>query len=386
MVAIPEEEFFMTTPYRADHIGSLLRPPELLQARAAYEQGRMTLAQLRQSEDTAILQALELQRQVGIDVYTDGEYRRGWFAAAFEESVEGITEDPEAAADRRWQGQHNAQAMATAADLRLTQRVVGAKLRQVRRLTAHESGFLQQHAPGPFKITMPGVMTRALAWYKPGLTDKFYPTRADLVQEFVGMIQREVQALLNEGVSYIQLDSLHYVIRLADPRYRQQMTHTGADLDRELDAVIAADNASLQGARKPGVTVGLHMCRGNNRSAWIAEGGYEAVAEKAFNLLDVDRFLLEYDTERAGGFEPLRFVPRGKTVVLGLISSKVPQLETQDQLRRRIDEAAQYVAMEHLALSPQCGFASTMEGNLLSEDEQWAKLRLVSETARRLWG
>ena len=322
---------------------------------------------------------------MGIDVYTDGEYRRGWFAAAFEESVEGITEDPEATADRRWQGQHNAQAMATAADLRLTQRVVGAKLRQVRRLTAHESGFLQQHAPGPFKITMPGVMTRALAWYKPGLTDKFYPTRADLVQEFVGMIQREVQALLNEGVSYIQLDSLHYVIRLADPRYRQQMTHTGADLDRELDEVIAADNASLQGARKPGVTVGLHMCRGNNRSAWIAEGGYEAVAEKAFNLLDVDRFLLEYDTERAGGFEPLRFVPRGKTVVLGLISSKVPQLETQDQLRRRIDEAAQYVAMEHLALSPQCGFASTAPGNMLTWDEQRRKLELVVETARRAW-
>ena len=376
----------MTTPYRADHIGSLLRPPELLQARAAYDQGRMTLAQLRQSEDTAILQALELQRQVGIDVYTDGEYRRRWFAAAFEESVEGITEDPEATADRRWQGQHNAQAMATAADLRLTQRVVGAKLRQVRRLTAHESGFLQQHAPGPYKITMPGVMTRALAWYKPGLTDRFYPTRADLVQEFVGMIQREVQALLNEGVSYIQLDSLHYVIRLADPRYRQQMTQTGADLDKELDEVIAADNASLQGARQPGVTVGLHMCRGNNRSAWISEGGYEAVAEKAFNLLDVDRFLLEYDTERAGGFEPLRFVPRGKTVVLGLISSKVPQLESQDQLRRRIDEAAQYVAMEHLALSPQCGFASTAPGNILTWDEQRRKLELVVETARRVWG
>jgi 5-methyltetrahydropteroyltriglutamate--homocysteine methyltransferase len=376
----------MTIPYRADHIGSLLRPPELLQARAAYDQGRMTLAQLRQSEDTAILQALALQRQVGIDVYTDGEYRRGWFAAAFEESLEGIMEDPEAAADRRWQGQYNAQAMATAADLRLTQRVVGAKLRQVRRLTAHESGFLQQHAPGPFKITMPGVMTRALAWYKPGLTDRFYATRADLVQEFVGLIQREVQALLDEGVAYIQLDSLHYVIRLADPRYRQQMTHTGADLDKELDEVIAADNASLQGARKPGVTVGLHMCRGNNRSAWISAGGYEAVAEKAFNLLDVDRFLLEYDTERAGGFEPLRFVPRGKTVVLGLISSKVPQLESQDQLRRRIDEAAQYVAMEHLALSPQCGFASTAPGNMLTWDEQRRKLELVVETARRVWG
>jgi 5-methyltetrahydropteroyltriglutamate--homocysteine methyltransferase len=164
------------------------------------------------------------------------------------------------------------------------------------------------------------------------------------------------------------------------------MTHTGADLDKELDEVIAADNASLQGARKSGVTVGLHMCRGNNRSAWISEGGYEAVAEKAFNLLDVDRFLLEYDTERAGGFEPLRFVPKGKTVVLGLISSKVPQQESPDQLRRRIDEAAQYVAMEHLALSPQCGFASTAPGNMLTWDDQRRKLELVVQTARRVWG
>jgi 5-methyltetrahydropteroyltriglutamate--homocysteine methyltransferase len=374
----------MTTPYRADHIGSLLRPPEVLEAHAAYDQGRITLEQLRQIEDRAILQALELQRQVGLDVYTDGEYRRRWFAGAFEESLEGIMEDPDAAADRRWQGQHSEQAVATAANLKLTQRVVGARLRQVRRLTAHEAGFLQQHAPGPFKITMPGVMTRALAWYKPGLTDKFYPTRADLVQEFVGLIQREVQALLNEGVSYIQLDSLHYVIRLADPRYRQQKA--AADLDKELDEVIAADNASLQGARRPGVTVGLHMCRGNNRSAWIAEGGYEAVAEKAFNLLDVDRFLLEYDSERAGGFEPLRFMPKGKTVVLGLISSKVPQLESPDQLRRRIDEAARYVAMENLALSPQCGFASTAPGNMLTWDEQRRKLELVVQTARQVWG
>jgi 5-methyltetrahydropteroyltriglutamate--homocysteine methyltransferase len=266
------------------------------------------------------------------------------------------------------------------------QRVVGAKLRQVRRLTAHESGFLKQHAPGPCKITLPGVMTRALAWYKPGLTDRFYPTQADLVQELVGILQREVQALVDEGVSYIQLDSLHYVIRLVDPGYRQRLQETGADPDKELDETIAADNASLQAARRPGVTVGLHMCRGNNRSAWIAAGGYEAIAEKAFNTLQVDRFLLEYDTERAGGFEPLRFVPPGKTVVLGLISSKEPQLESQDLLRRRIDEAAQYVPIENLALSPQCGFASTAPGNLLTWDEQRRKLELVAETARRVWG
>jgi len=232
---------------------------------------------------------------------------------------------------------------------------------------------------------MPGAMTRALNWYKPGLTDRFYSTRAALVQEFVGMLQREVQALLGDGVAYMQLDSLHYIIRLADPQYRQQVRQAGADPDQELDDTIAADNAVLQDARRPGVTVGLHMCRGNNRSAWIATGSYEVIAEKAFNALQVDRFLLEYDTERAGGFEPLRFVPRGKTVVLGLISSKDPRLESQDLLRRRLDEAARYVPLEYLALSPQCGFASTAPGNLLTWDEQRRKLELVVETARKVW-
>jgi 5-methyltetrahydropteroyltriglutamate--homocysteine methyltransferase len=376
----------MATPYRADHIGSLLRPPELLQAREAHADGRITLAQLRQIEDQAILDALALQRQVGLDVFTDGEYRRKWFAGALEESVEGLIDDPEALADRRWQGQHSEQANMTSAAIRLTQRVVGAKLRQAQRLAAHESGFLQHHAPGPFKITLPGVMTRAMAWYKPGLTDQSYPTQADLTQDLVSILQREVQALLDEGVVYIQLDSLHYVIRLADSRYRQSRIAAGADLNKELDETIAADNASLQNARRPGVTVGLHMCRGNNRSAWISEGSYEAIAERAFNSLQVDRFLLEYDTERAGGFEPLRFVPRGKMVVLGLISSKESQLESQDLLRRRIDEAAQYVPIEYLALSPQCGFASTAPGNLLTWDAQRRKLELVVETARKVWG
>lgn len=376
----------MAIPYRADHIGSLLRPAELLQARTAHEQGHMTLEQLRQIEDQTILQALELQRQVGLGVFTDGEYRRRWFAGALEESVEGLTIDPDASADRRWQGQHSEQANMTSAAIGLTQWVVGAKLRQCRRLTAHESGFLLQHAPGPCKMTMPGVMTRAMAWYKPGVTDQFYPTQADLVQDLVGILQREVQALLDEGISYIQLDSLHYVIRLADSQYRQRLLQAGIDPDKELDETIAADNASLQGARRAGVTVGLHMCRGNNRSAWISSGGYEATAEKAFNSLQVDRFLLEYDTERAGGFEPLRFVPRDKTVVLGLISSKMPTLESQDLLRRRIDEAAQYVPLENLALSPQCGFASTAPGNMLTWDEQRRKLELVVQTADKVWG
>lgn len=376
----------MTTKYRAEHIGSLLRPSELLQARVSHNQGDTTADQLRDIENKYILEALELQRQVGLDVYSDGEYRRAWFAGAFEESAEGILINPDAPPDTRWQGQDREHANSTSADIGLGKRVVGAKLKQVRRLTAHESGFLKEHAPGPFKVTLPGVMTRAIAWYKPGLTDKFYPTRADLVQDMVEMVQREIAALVEEGVPYIQMDSLDYVIRLADPRNRERMMQAGEDPDKNLEDTIAADSACLQVGKDSGVTMALHMCRGNNRSSWIAEGGYEATAERAFNSLQVDRFLLEYDTERAGGFEPLRFMPKDKTVVLGLISTKVPTLESQDMLRRRIDEAAQYVPLENLAISPQCGFASTAPGNMLTADDQKRKLELVVETARKVWG
>ena len=376
----------MATTYRADHIGSLLRPAEVLQARAGNAQGRITLEQLREVEDKAILDALEMQRQAGIDILSDGEFRRSWFSGGIAEAVEGVIDDPDAAYTSRWQGENQQLADATAEGIGFGEQVVGAKLRQVRRLTAHESGFLKQHASGPFKITMPGAAQRAAGWYKPGLTDRFYASRADLVQDLVEILQREVKALLDEGVLYIQLDSLRYVTALANPRQRQQMIDRGEDPDKELDEIIAADNATFQDAKRPGVTLALHMCRGNNRSAWLTEGGYDAIAEKAFGSLQVDRFLLEYDTDRAGGFEPLRFVPRDKTVVLGLISSKEPTLESQDMLRRRIDEAARYLPLENLAISPQCGFASTAPGNMLTQDEQRRKLELVVEVARKTWG
>ncbi|MCI0865149.1 MAG: cobalamin-independent methionine synthase II family protein [Chloroflexi bacterium] len=376
----------MATTYRADHIGSLLRPAEVLQARAGNAQGRITLEQLREVEDKAILDALEMQRQAGIDILSDGEFRRSWFSGGIAEAVEGVIDDPDAAYTSRWQGENQQLADATAEGIGFGEQVVGAKLRQVRRLTAHESGFLKQHASGPFKITMPGAAQRAAGWYKPGLTDQFYASRAELVQDLVEILQREVKALLDEGVLYIQLDSLRYVTALANPRQRQQIIDSGEDPDKELDEIIAADNATFQNAQRPGVTLALHMCRGNNRSAWLTEGGYDAIAEKAFGSLQVDRFLLEYDTDRAGGFEPLRFVPRDKTVVLGLISSKEPTLESQDMLRRRIDEAARYLPLENLAISPQCGFASTAPGNMLTQDEQRRKLELVVEVARKTWG
>jgi len=375
----------MADQYRAEQIGSLLRPTEVMDARATHAQGSITIEQLREVEDRAIIDALEMQRQVGVDIFSDGEFRRSWFSAAFADSIEGIVDDPDAVFVSSWQGEQGELADQVAADIGFAEQMVGAKLRQTRRLTGHESSFLKQHSPGPFKITMPGVMTRARTWYKPGVTDEFYPTQTDLIQDVVQILRGEVRALIDEGVTYIQLDSLRYVIQLADVSSRQQMVESGEDLEQALDETIQIDNDTLQDAAGTGVTVGLHMCRGNNRSAWRSEGGYDVIAEKAFSQLNVDRFLLEYDTERAGGFEPLRFVPDGKTVVLGLISSKDPTLESMDSLQRRIDEAARYVPIENLAISPQCGFASTAPGNMLTQDQQRRKLELVVEVAHKVW-
>jgi 5-methyltetrahydropteroyltriglutamate--homocysteine methyltransferase len=204
--------------------------------------------------------------------------------------------------------------------------------------------------------------------------------------DIVAIMKTELAAIAAEGAAYIQIDAPRYSYFI-DPKWREWIQ---AEMHIAPDALLAesirADNACFAAARRPGVTLAIHLCRGNNRSHWYAEGGYDAIAEKLFSELRVDRFLLEYDDARSGSFEPLRFVPKGKAVVLGLVSSKTPQLESADALARRIDEAARSVPLEDLALSPQCGFASTMEGNLLSEDAQWAKLRLVAETARRVWG
>lgn len=376
----------MTALYRADQVGSLLRPAELLQARADFGEGTITAEQLREVEDAAVLKALEMQREVGIDIYSGGEYRRAAWSAPIRDAVEGLIPDQNPPTRRLlgvWQGPHAEVANSTT--VTGTTLVAGAKLRQVRRIVGDEAAFLKQHAPGPWKITMPGPMSAAGQLYKAGVTDQFYPTRRDFVHELAGMIRNEIEALIADGVSYFQLDSLHYVERVSDPTIRARMIAGGEDPEAYLDEIIAADNVALEGARREGVTVGLHMCRGNNRSAWHAEGSYEPIAEKAFNQLNVDRFLLEYDTERAGGFEPLRFMPKNKMVVLGLISSKEAALEPVDALRRRVEEAAKYVPMEHLAISPQCGFASTAPGNLLTWDEQRRKLELVVEAARTIW-
>jgi methionine synthase II (cobalamin-independent) len=379
----------MASAYRADHVGSLLRPPELLEAREDFNAHRISAEQLRQAEDAAVLKALELQREAGIDIYSGGEYRRSGWSSVVRDAVDGLvpTEgSPISGFLGQWQGPTATLAVSSMLQGSVGGMVAGAKIRQVRRLVGAEAEFLKTHAPGPWKMTMPGALSAAGQLFKPGVTEPYYATRQELAWEIVGMLRAEIAALHLDGCSYIQLDSLHYVERVADRTIRARMIAEGENPDAYLDELIAIDNAVLEGARRPGVTVGMHMCRGNNRSAWHAEGSYEPIAEKAFSALKVDRFLLEYDTDRAGGFEPLRFMPRDKTVVLGLISSKEPALESVDDLRRRIDEAARYVPINHLAIAPQCGFASTFLGNMLTWDDQRRKLELVVETARKVWG
>jgi 5-methyltetrahydropteroyltriglutamate--homocysteine methyltransferase len=369
----------MSEACRADHVGSFLRPAEVKEARTAFREGRVPLEQLRHIEDRAILAAIERQRSIGVNVFSDGEFRRTGFQNDLVEAVEGFVDAARPAVIRIWQGPGGEP------QEQGTRQVVGGKLRAMRRLTEHQTRFLQAHAPGPVKMTLPSPNQFPAISFQPGVTELYYPTRADLLWALVPIIKREIAALVDDGIPYIQVDEPRYSYYV-DPRWRQHLRDLGEDPDRMFDEAIAADNACLEGMQRQGLTVAMHICRGNNESKWYAEGGYEPIAEKLFGSLAVDRFLLEYDTARAGTFEPLRFMPRDKMVVLGLVSSKEPRIESQDELLRRIDEASRYVPIENLALSPQCGFASTAAGNLLTEDEQWRKLELVVETAHKVWG
>jgi 5-methyltetrahydropteroyltriglutamate--homocysteine methyltransferase len=381
----------MTTTYRADHVGSLLRPPELLQARDDFRHNRISQDQLKDIEDRAIDAALAMQREVGINVLTDGEYRRHDWVGDFTSSVDGYVSAqppirfewklPEAVATT---GQ-NTMRQAIAEMPQQAGSVIGERLRLRHRLTEHETPYMRQHANGVFKITMPATSYVVARGWKPGLTDKVYGSRWELIEDVAGIMNREIQALAAEGVPYIQVDNAHYPDYIPADR-RDAWRAIGVDPEQALDEDVRADNLAVRGLDRSKITLANHICRGNGRSAWHTEGGYEPIAEKVFGGLDVDRFLLEYDSDRAGGFEPLRFIPRGKQVVLGLVTTKVGQLEKQDDLLRRIDEASQYVPVENLALSPQCGFASVEQGNLLSWDEQRRKLELVVDTARKVWG
>lgn len=364
---------------RADHVGSLLRPAELLHARTS----ESTPAEIEAIENRHVLQVLQRQKEIGLNIYTDGELRRTNFMSDFTDAVEGF--DFGGAVSRQWKGTDD-EGQTAAAKVSRVNGIVTAPLRQHQPLTGREVPFLNEHAPGPIKITLPSATQFPAISYKYGITDKVYRDPFAMLDAITAIMCKDIHTLATGGISYLQIDAPRYSYYL-DPKWTTWMkTELRVDPAKMLSASLNADNACFAAARPSGITLAIHLCRGNNRSHWYAEGGYDAIAERLFHELAVDRFLLEYDDERSGTFEPLRLVPKGKIVVLGLVSTKKPELERKDDLLRRIDEASRFLPLEQLALSPQCGFASTMEGNLLTEEEQWTKLQLVVETARQVWG
>jgi 5-methyltetrahydropteroyltriglutamate--homocysteine methyltransferase len=368
----------MPSPYRADQVGSLLRPAELLEARRT----KAPAEDLLTIEDSHVLHVLSRQKEIGLDVFTDGELRRTNFMSDFTDAVEGF--DFGDAVSRKWSESAGKGAEAQAAVSSING-IVTSRLRQRQPLTGREVPFLVKQAPGPIKITLPSATQFPAISFKYGVTDAVYKDPYALLTAVTEIIAADIRTLAASGISYLQIDAPRYSYYL-DPKWTAWMEkELRVDPAQKLAASLAADNACFAAAKHPDVALGIHLCRGNNRSHWYAEGGYDSIAERLFHELAVDRFLLEYDDERSGSFAPLRLVPKGKMVVLGLISTKRPALERKEDLLRRIDEAAKFIPLEQLAISPQCGFASTMEGNLLTDEEQWAKLKLVVDVARTVW-
>jgi 5-methyltetrahydropteroyltriglutamate--homocysteine methyltransferase len=365
----------------AEHVGSLLRQPWLLAARNDREAGKITEADLRAVEDRAAAENVATQRDAGIAVFTDGEVRRTNWMTGILESIGGMTPiDTPSVTWRRADGE-----IPPEEETDFVMTVASSKVFQKDHLTAVEARYMASVVPGAFKVTMMSAAMGGMTW-RPEVSAGAYPDPNDLVDDLIALQVAEVSELVSVGTPWVQLDSLSYN-QVFDAEFRAA-TQNPLDPAVILDSAVTADTKIVSGikAAHPDVTVGMHICRGNNRSAYMAKGGYEPVAERLFGTVPVDRFLLEYDDERSGGFEPLRFVRPGAIVVLGLVSSKTPVLESRDDLRRRIDEAARYVPLANLAISPQCGFASTSAGNVLTPDEQKAKLELVADTAAKVWG
>jgi 5-methyltetrahydropteroyltriglutamate--homocysteine methyltransferase len=360
-----------TMTYRADVVGSLLRPPALKEARAELEQGALSPAAFKEIEDRAVDEAITLQESVGLDVITDGELRRTSFYGHFVDALEGF--DAQGGWGVRFRDD-------TGDELLLRRPVVIEPLRWRRSMCAEEWTYLRARSQRPGKVTMINVM-QAASYYEPDRSRNAYPTREAYLADVVSLLRREIEELVRLGCAYIQLDGPAYG-SLVDERMRQGYRERGADPDRLLDEAIELDNAVIAGF--PGVTFALHICRGNNQSHYYASGGYEPIA-RVLERTTFQRFMLEYDTDRAGGFEPLRHLPEDRVAVLGLITTKQSALEAADAVKARLHEATHHVPLARLALSTQCGFASTMEGNRLSSEDQRRKLELVVRVAREVW-
>jgi len=365
-------------PFRADHVGSLLRPPELLQARADHKAGKIDDAALHAAEDAAIADVVKLQEDLGLQAITDGELRRGSWHMDFVYELDGVTR---ATDDMHIQFKNPAgvieftpAALSVDGKIGVSKTIFGDHFQYLRSVTTK----------GTPKLTIPSPSMVHYRGGRAAVSEDVYPDMAQFWEDLGTAYAEEVRRLYELGCRYLQFDdtSLAY---LNDPNQRREMAEKGADPDHQHEIYISTINKAL--ADKPAeMTITTHMCRGNHQSSWVAEGGYDFVAEALFNDLHIDGYFMEWDDERSGGFEPLRLVPKGKTIVLGLITSKRPELESKDEIKRRIDEASKYIDLDQLCLSPQCGFASTEKGNALTIEQEAAKLRLVIDVADEVWG
>ena len=370
---------------RVDHVGSLLRPDKLKETFARHDQGQASDEELRQAQHESIRDVIAKQEAHNLPVVTDGEFRRVNFMESFS-VVSGLDQWQSgvktlhqilARQDTTGQQHHKGQD-----PILMNRKPVTERIRLVRNRLLDEYQFARSLTTRPVKVTLIGP-DRITQCFNAENSRSIYAGVDDFLADVISVERRMVDELVQAGCAYVQIDGPGYTAYV-DAQSLAAMQSRGEDPRANMERSINADNAVI--ANFPGVTFGLHVCRGNRQSMWHREGAYDAIAERLFNGLGHQRLLLEYDTERAGSFEPLRFVPKGKTVVLGLITTKAGRVETVDELKRRIEEAARYVPIEQLALSPQCGFASSIAGNLLTEDEQWRKLDVMLETAAQIWG
>src|ERR1035437_674621 len=361
-------------PFRADHVGSLLRPLPLKQARAKRERGEITGDQLKSVEDREIAAVIKRQEEIGLKAVTDGEFRRAFWNYDFLGALPGV----EAYLGERkikFQGPNPKPML-----LRVTGKL---GIFSGHPMIEHFK-FVKTHTRVLPKMTIPSPSSLPFRYGRDAIPGSIYPNMEDFYADLGRTYARAVRGFADAGCRYLQLDEVNLAY-LCDAKLRAQVSERGEDPAQLPAAYARLINAAISDI-PPDMTIAMHLCRGNFQSTFVASGGYEPVAEILFNTINVHGYFLEYDSDRAGGFEPLRFVPKGKTVVLGLVTSKSGRLESKDDIKRRIDQAAKFISLEQLCLSPQCGFASTEEGNTLAEDEQWAKVRMIVEAAKAVWG
>jgi 5-methyltetrahydropteroyltriglutamate--homocysteine methyltransferase len=376
-----------TPPFRADHVGSLLRPPDLLRARADHAAGTITAAQLRTAEDEAVREAVRMQEEIGLRSATDGEFRRAEWHTDFIKRLGGIREAAATTPVPVLGGDQPALlARGTTPGPPLVYQAHGTevtgKVHLAETIFADHFSFLASTVTTAVpKLTIPSP---SMAHFRADISGSGYADKDEFRADLAAAYAAEIAALAALGCRYLQLDDTLFAF-MNDPAWRDRAAASGIDPDRQHEINLAVINQALAN-RPASLTVTVHMCRGNYRSLWFSSGGYDFVAEAVFSGLQVDGFFLEYDDDRSGTFEPLRFVPADKLVVLGLVTTKTPTLESTDTLKRRVDEAVRYIDADRLCLSPQCGFASTVDGNALTQAQQRAKLSLVAQTAADLWG